>query len=500
MAVPVVVRLLDDLASSCKPGDFVTCTGITECIAEIRVCAQSKPVLSEVHVEAVDVICHPTALRIDELPERSNSIASSMKQAPRSLSALLGALNEWLHPPCCSLALAALLVSACSTNCDGAASPPSSILSTQEQVQLFHNSENDTLNLSNSRDSLFGNHRVNILLLTGGHDTSGNSIRLVAQALCAHVTDESLHGSNLLPTILEFSGVPPLAFVGQLAQANSGICLLAKTLTAKQGRAVGEALRAGYVTIALGVGQTCTVDVHPTVWCISAAPDILPKQQPKPAGKKFCKWSSNNAVAPLAVLFAEKSSPQLAAQFDVIIDCSSLEDDAAEAWADDYLNSIVYGERGEEEEEECFGNTSKREAARLALQSHIATCQQIPQPTMTASAMGLLKSYWTATRAAGEGAGGGAISAPSLETAAKLAAASARLFHRTEILAFPDATLAVAFCEEGLIARGWKSELWGPLRKHMANGRNLDECLNELNKQLVKVSKQHGWEWNAQEE
>jgi hypothetical protein len=498
VAVPVVVRLRDNLANGCKPGDFVTCTGITECSVESKACAQGRLVLSQVHVDATHVFHHHSALRTYELPEQSQSITSFVGKNSQSLNSLLKALNEWLHPPCCSLALAALLVSACSADCDSAASPPSSVLSTQEEMQLFNDFDCNTLKLSNSKDAFFENHRVNILLLTGAHDTFGNSLRLLAQALCAHVTDGSLPGSNLLPTVLDFPGVPPLASVGQLAQANSGICLLTQTLTAKQGRAVGEALRAGHATLALGNNQTCTIEVHPTIWSISAAPDILPKQQSQPTGEKFGKWNSNNAVAPLAVLFAEKSSPQLAAQFDVIIDCSSIKDDAAEAWADDYLTSVVYGERGQEEEEHS-GNTSKREAACLALQSHIATCQTLPHPTMTASAMGLLKSYWTATRAAGTSAGNRATSALSLETAAKLAAASARLFHRTEILAFPDATLAVAFCEEGLIARGWNSELWGPLREQMC-GRDLDECLNELYKQLVQVSKHHGWEWHAREE
>ncbi|KAG7670939.1 hypothetical protein KSW81_004367 [Nannochloris sp. 'desiccata'] len=504
VAVPVVVRLLDDLAGSCKPGDLVTCTGITECIVESRACSQGRPVLSEVRVEAIHVLHHPTALRTYELPEQSPSKTSFTKQAFGCFKALLGALNDWLHPPCCSLALAALLVSACSADCGGAALPPSSVLSTQEQIQLSNDFECDTLNLSNSRDTFCGDHRINILLLTGGgHDTFENSLRLVAQALCAHVTDGSLPGSNLLPTVLEFPGVPSLVSAGQLAQANSGICLLTQTLTVKQGRAVGEALRAGHATVALPVGETCTIDIHPTVWCISAAQDISPKQQPQPAGKKSGKGSSNSVVAPLAVLFAEKSSPQLAAQFDITIDCFSIEDNAAEAWADEYLTSIVYGERRwQEEEEERSCNTSKRVAAPLALENHIAACHQLPQPRMTASAMGLLKSYWTATRAAGTGVGGGTIgiSGISLETAAKLAAASARLFHRAEILAFPDATLAVAFCEEGLIARGWNSELWGSLREHMARGRDLDECLNELFKQLLQVSKEHGWEWGAYEE
>ncbi len=405
---------------------------------------------------------------------------------------MIGALKDWLHPPCCSLALAALLLSACSSS-SSCASPQDQM---QLQLHMLPDAECDTLRLSHSRDPFRENYHVNILLLTGGHDTLGSSLRAIAQALCMHVTDGSLRGSNLLPTVLDYPGVAPLASVGQLAQANSGVCLLTQPLSNKQGRAVGEALRAGHATAPLASGQTCSVDIHPTVWCLSAAPDLLPKQQPQQSDKKINKFaSSKNVAAPLAVLFAEKSSPQLAAQFDVILDCSSIEDDVAEAWADDYLATLVCGEVEEKQAE-------KRDAARRALQSHITTCQQLTQPTMTPSAMGLLKSYWTAARAAANSgsSGSGMVSSTSLETAAKLAAASARLFHRTEIHPFPDVTLAVALCEEGLIARGWNSELWGSMREQMAYGRDLEECLTELYRRLVQISKQFGWEWAAQEE
>jgi hypothetical protein len=511
VAVPVVVRLRDDLANSCKPGDFVTCTGIAECVIEsksLQVGEQGRPVLAEVRVEALHVLRHPPAVRISHyLPEEAQSLAFGKKQG--SLSALVGAVKSWLHPPCCSLALAALLLSASSASLS---SPPplSSALATQEQLQMFPDSECDTLKLSNSKAVINKNQRVNILFLTGGHDTLESSLRSIAHTLCAHVTEGSLSGSALLPTVLDIPGVPSLASVGNLAQANSGVCLLTQTLSIKQGRAVGEALRSGHATVALAAGKSCTVDIHPTLWCLSAAPDLVPKQQQQqqqqqqqPAGKKFKKWDSGikGAVAPLAVLFAEKSSPQLAAQFDVIIDCSSIEDDAAEACSDEYLSSLLLG--GERRDAQDDDQSSKIEAARLALQSHIATCQQLPQPIMTHSAIGLLKSYWTATRAATAGdrhGRGGAALATSLETAAKLAAASARLFHRSEILDFPDATLAIVLCEEGLIARGWGSEQWGPLREQMAYGRDLVECLTDFYRQLLSVAKQHGWQWEAQEE
>lgn len=496
VAVPVLVRLRDDLAGSCHPGDFITCTGIAECIAESKVCTQGRAVLAQVRVEALHVHHPPPSLRFsDDFPEAPRLAAFGKNKW--GLSSLIEALKDWLHPPCCSLTLAALLLSACSAaSCSE--SPPSSEPSTKDEMQLIPDPECDTLGFTNFRNSK-EKHRINILLLTGGHDNLETTLRSIAQALCCHVTNGSLPGSNLLPTALDIPGATALASVGQLAQANSGICLLPQNISAKQGRAIGEALRSGHAAVDLSGGRTCAVDIHLTVWCLSAAPDLLPKQQP--AGKKFSKWgSSKNSVAPLAILFAEKSSPQLASQFDVIMDCASIEDIAAEAWADDYLSALVSGEREGDEGEE----TSNKEAARRALQSHITACQQLPQPTMTSSAMKLLKSYWTSMRAEaaadpGHG-GGGAMPAISLDTAAKLAAASARLFHSTEIRAFPDATLAIALCEEGSIARGRFSEMWGPLREQMVCGRDLEECLADLYSQLVRVSKVHKWEWGAQEE
>jgi hypothetical protein len=488
VAVPVVVRLRDDLAGSCKPGDFVTCTGIAECITEI--CSQGRPAFAAVRVEALHVLHHPTALANCRRHEESLSPTNFIATKPNPLTFLLGSLNDWLHPPCSSLTLAALLLSsACST---GTASPPSTALSTSDEI--FADAECDTINLSKSRDASCGKRRINILLLTAGHDSLETSLSPLAQALCSHVTHGGIPGSNLLPSVLEMFGSFSLVEIGQLGQANSGVCLLSQPLGAKHGRAVGEALQAGHATVALPSGQTCTVELNPTIWCLSAAPDLLSKQT---AGQKFNKFASTSKTAckneaPLAVLFAEKSSPQLAAQFDVVLDCASIEDESAEAWADDYLAALVAGEPAEE-------RAARREKARLALQDHISTCQQLAQPTMTPSAMGFLKSYWTATRSTASGNGCG-VSAAFLNTAAKLAAASARLFHRTEVHTFPDATLAVALCEEGLIARGWNSELWGPWREQMVYGRDLVDCLSDFHKQIVRVSKQHGWEWDAREE
>lgn len=293
-----------------------------------------------------------------------------------------------------------------------------------------------------------------------------------------------------------------MAAGGQLGQANGGVCLLKCTdLTAKQGRALGEALRAGSGAVALQGGGAATVPLRPTVWCLASADELGATNAAKaPAKKKSRPWGAAAPPPPPgAAAFADKLSPQLAAQFDVVLDFCNQEESEVEAWADSFLSGLMETEAAAEDDNTASGMAP--DTARQALQLHIAAAQALHPPRMSPAAMRHLSAYYSAVR----DAGGAGVVPLSLETAAGLSAASARLCLRSEIAAFPDAALAVALCEEGLAARGWVPLLWGPLQAALAAGQaTLDDCLRAVHAELDRMVKAggpgDGWGPGAREE
>ena len=346
------------------------------------------------------------------------------------------------------------------------------------ELALSLDSESDAYMLS--RCGLFNTTpRINVLLLSEEDAGPHKILHRIAQAFSTHVSDGSLPGSTLLPKPLLLSGMTPLVASGQLAEANNGICLLWQSLSSKHALAVGDALRVRQVSVPLPGSFTdkVTIPITPTVWCIAAT---QAEKKPAMPFKRGRGWDAQ--LPPGPATFA-KLSPQFAAQFDVVLDCCSPENSEIEAWADDFLGALTDG---------FSQNTAA--SAGLALKSHITTSQHMAAPRMTSPAMQLLSGYWNALRAAVGSEGGAA--AVRLESAATLAAGAARLFHRQQILPFPDAILAIALCEESLIARGWTSALWGPLKAQMVAGRPLSECLEKLYDQIAVVAKSGGWAWD----
>lgn len=464
-STPLAVVLQDDLVSSCKVGDFIACTGIADCIVGPKASGNDRKVVGEFRLEAMNVNVlseHPSHLSIANLPEDAQILASDLHEG--NLDAILGAMKAWACPASNQLVQAALLLSAC---CAGAAIPA------EHPAHLGPSLDYDCDAYMLSRSGLHTSFpRINVLLLAEEQDggVHARMLHTLAHALSTHTTDGSLPGSTLLPKPLSLPGMPPLVAAGQLAEANSGICLLLQGLTNKQGRAVGESLRAAQAAVSLpGASISINIPVVPTVWCIAGAP---PCQKSTVGSKRRC----GGQLPPGPAAFAELS-PQFVAPFDVILDCCSPDDSEIEAWADDFLGLVTMG--------------PQPGAAKLALQNHITTCQQMPAPRMTTPAMQLLSGYWNALRTAVSSEGG--VPPVRLDSAAMLAAASARLCHRDLILPFPDATLAIALCEEGLIAQGWTSALWGPLWEQMAAGKGLTECLEGLYEELAGVAKAGGW-------
>ena len=274
-------------------------------------------------------------------------------------------------------------------------------------------------------------------------------------------------------------------------------------ITAKQSRAIAEALHAGHASVPLAPNnqRMVSVPVHPTVWCLSSATDFISSNPPPSTKTKYGGRKQRGYHASAFSSFAEKM-PLLAAEFDIILDCSNPEDIEVEVWADQYLNSLL---DKEEEEDDDEGHSKPVQAGR-ALRAHVSHSQMLPSPHMTQSAMRLISSYWASLQkassaSAGDGSSYCGMTPPLtfLKTAAKLAAASARLFHRTEILPYPDATLAVALCEETLIAQGWSSSVWGSLRGDVTAGSELGESLLRLYESLKRAESSAVADWNWEE-
>jgi len=170
----------------------------------------------------------------------------------------------------------------------------------------------------------------------------------------------------------------------------------------------------------------------------------------------------------------------LTAQFDVILDCTESTDYQASAWADFILQRSMAGPREA---------SVKAQQAQQALQQHISDCRHLPAATMHPEAMELLSWHWRSTRSIIFSESEHSASAPyNLATAARLAAACARLCHRTTILPYPDAVVAVALCEEALLAHGWLMELWPPWKEALSEGESLDAALSGFHAALRKAA------------
>lgn len=117
--------------------------------------------------------------------------------------------------------------------------------------------------------------------------------------------------------------------------------------------------------------------------------------------------------------------------------------------------------------------TGKSGALR-ALQRHLAAARAAPQPELSPAATALLSAYFLHLRAF-EGAQLGALA-----SLIRMAAASARLRHSSQVAALPDVALAIAFLEEKLLAAGRTPAFWPRWRAELQRCTSLGECLRGL--------------------
>ena len=114
------------------------------------------------------------------------------------------------------------------------------------------------------------------------------------------------------------------------------------------------------------------------------------------------------------------------------------------------------------------------DGALRVLQRHLAAARAAQQPGLSPGAAALLSAYFLHLRAV-EGA-----QQAALANLVRVAAASARLRQATQVAAVPDATLAIAFLEEKLLAAGRSPALWPRWRAELQRCTPLGECLRGL--------------------
>ncbi|GAB4817454.1 hypothetical protein N2152v2_004500 [Parachlorella kessleri] len=453
------IHLHDDHCGRARPGDHLLILGIGRHMEAVglEVLSPQGPALP-LHNQLSLQHRHPRA-----------------SPAFSSLDGLLGALGCCLDAPCKPLLRLALLLSAASVG-----------------VHPLELSGRDAEVDGMEEDDEFQQHyfhrsraQVNLLLLCKGPEPHlSRLMRQAAAGLCQHSVLGGVDAKQLLlprvfPKYVEPSlAMPPLpmALGGQLAAANSGVLLLNSQLPPKQGAALADCLRAG--TVALTSDPALALPLRTTVWFDAEEQDAA--RLPKAGGNCYQRGEGCSRLT------AKYGRPFLSV-FDIQLDCSSEDPEDLDLWAEQLLSTA---QRQQQTVQAACGSSSAGSSAQhgavarvecealAALQAHLRQAVTLPAPRMSPAAMALLSGYFCLIRVEEEAQQG------LLESMARVATACARLCHRQEVLDFPDATVAVMYLEEQLIAWGAYATHWCKGRDELAKGTDLLVCLKLLRDDL----------------
>ncbi|BDA43165.1 probable DNA helicase MCM9 [Coccomyxa sp. Obi] len=226
---------------------------------------------------------------------------------------------------------------------------------------------------------------------------------------------------------------------GSLGLADSGVLVLQLyQLKEKEQDSLAHILE--HNSIVLCPDPALNVPVTATLWMTAEQDDI----------EQLCSQNGKGRIGSTSA--KTNMSGRLMGEFDIVASyCTCRQTDMELDTIDHILDRPAWSSAGSQqpsiEQMSALGRSMKRHMA-------MAACMQ--QPSMTAAATNFLQQYFTALR---QYDGDCEVTAGTVSSLARLAAASARLHLRDNVLALPDAVLAIVTFERSCEAQGLRSQM-----------------------------------------
>ncbi|KAL4438185.1 hypothetical protein ABPG77_010546 [Micractinium sp. CCAP 211/92] len=472
----LAVHLCDDLAGRARMGDRVLTTGSCRFYggtSGLMAPGTQLPLTQGILIEACNLEIlqpcgppqHPCELGAAAQPHLA-ALASAAQSldGSSSLEAILQVLDAALPVAASPLVKLAVLSSAAAAGTGGTA------LEACGPLAAADDPEPQLLVLRRQAGAACSRNQVNIMLTSAAPEPHVQRfLRAAAAALCDHsVVASGTDGKLLVPRLdpncvlpgLKVAG--PVVIGGQLAEAATGVLLLSSScLDARRAIALGQYVAAGEAVPQPGCPEL-SVPVATTLWTMVHEQDLSKLGRCAAASSGGPDGMVASCSLSLTERIINRFSHPFFSQHDILVAAGPQTEDEVDMMADAILGPRT-GDGG----------------ALRALQHHLAAARAAPQPTLSQGATALLSAYFLHLRAV-EGAQHGALA-----SLVRVAAASARLRHASEVAAVPDAALAVAFLEEKLLAAGSCPAFWPRWRAELQRCTPLGECLRGLAEDAV---------------
>ncbi|DBA93225.1 TPA: hypothetical protein ACH3X2_003521 [Trebouxia sp. C0005] len=305
-------------------------------------------------------------------------------------------------------------------------------------------------------------NQVHVMVTSVGHDPClTRTLQEAAEALSGLHAVHSPSLSPLLPEVVKLekqdAAVEPAAvriLGGSLASNNKGILLLNSIDIKKADRDVlGSALNKGHFEVLQA--PSVVVPATAAVWAMHSADSLA---RTKPA-------NISQSVQDIIQRSVSDLGLSLFCAFDLMLPhAHSGDSDAAEACIDSILNRTTRDQPAaavNSGREHATGSVcSRRKDKGAELRHRVAQGASMAVPCITPEAMMMIQCYYALLRQQGQGCGQAATlvdaGTHTVASLLRMATACARLHLRNNVMAMPDAVLAIYLLQESMRAKGAK--------------------------------------------